>query len=75
MTVSEMMMKLTQLNANGLGDLQVLIRDPDNGWGCGVLHSKYQVGHCDSEGYVWHSDDTTDCVETLSEDPDVVMFY
>jgi len=77
MTVSEMIKKLKQIEETGKGNLEVLFQDRKEGFGW-ALSGKYQIGHCDDEGYVWHPIDVADGrildLKDLSEKPDVVIF-
>jgi hypothetical protein len=80
MTVTGMIERLQEIEADGNGELHVLISDPNNGYGCGIMSddAKYQIGHCDEEGYVWHSIDTEEGRSQgyeLSLEPDVIMFF
>jgi hypothetical protein len=77
MTIDEMIDKLQVLKDTGLGELELLFQDKDEyfGW---AFSGKYQVGHCDPEGYVWHSLDVNDAIQLegyqMSKEPDVIIF-
>jgi len=77
MTVNEMINKLQVLKDSGLGELEFLFQDKNDCFGWAVS-GKYQIGHCDPEGYVWHSLDINDAIQLenyeMSKEPDVVMF-
>ena len=77
MTINEMIDKLETLKAAGKGNLEILFQDKEEcfGWS---FSGKYQIGHCDPEGFLWHSIDAGEALQLegyiLSEEPDIVMF-